>query len=164
MGRKPINSDIMQVLGNPSRKTKEELERRSNNEHAMAVSEPDKFMAPNDLTGEARNVFYDTKAMLKKMGILHNADLTLVVNYSRTVELANKLWSDMQSMPYTLEDTKGKVYNNPTINEWRRTTQQVTKLASELGFTQASRASLANKQEDKKKNAEVDDEFESEAR
>lgn len=160
MGRKAVPANIFEMTGNTSRKTKAEINKRQNNEDVMSVSEPDKFMAPNDLTGEARNVFYDTKAMLKKMGILHNADLTLVVNYSRTVELANKLWADMQKVPYTMEDAKGKIYNNPTINEWRRTTQQVVKLASELGFTQASRASLANNQEDKKKNTGVDDEWE----
>ena len=159
MGRPAKPANVIELSGNTARKTKEELKRRKNNEEVMAVSEPDKFMAPSDLKGEARNVFYDTKAMLKKMGILHNADIALVINYSRTVELANMLWNDLQKVPYTMEDGKGKIYNNPTINEWRRTTQQAVRLASELGFTPSSRASLANTKVDKKKALEEVDEF-----
>lgn len=159
-GRKAKPTSIIALEGNLARKTKAELTRRANNEEVLAVVEPDKFMAPDNLQGSARDIFYETKGMLKKMGILHNADIRLVATYARTAALADDLWDEVEAYGLTMPaDKTNKIYNNPNLNEWRKTTTQMVKLASELGFTPTSRASLANKMMEDKKKAENVDEF-----
>lgn len=145
-GRKAKPANVITMEGNALRKSKAEIEGRTKREEAMNVVQPDKFVAPDDMQGKERDVFYETKNMLKKMSLLHNADVRLVASYARTAVMVDELWAEIDTMGLTYVDEKGVVRNNPTINEWRRTTQQLVKLGNEIGFTPSSRASLANKQ------------------
>jgi P27 family predicted phage terminase small subunit len=136
------NAKLTLIDGNSTGHKTGDLEKRREIENEMSVVEDKKFVAPEEFQGDDRKMFYDIKALLKKMNLLHNADIYLVVNFVRYTVMSNKMHALIAQEGLELIGIKGSI-PNPMLKEVRATDMQALKFANELGMTPESRAKLA---------------------
>ena len=145
-------SAYLQILsGNPNRKTKKEINKRRKNEEMLAVS-AENINPPTWLSSGAKKEFNRIVKLFGDTKVLNEADIT---------ELA--LYADL-TMEYKSCNTRLKKHGrehagkpSPDIRLKMQLSQQIDRLARNLGLTPTARASMAIHADDKK--VDDDDDF-----
>ncbi len=139
------------LQGNPNRKTKKELKKREKNEKKLAVS-AENINPPTWLSTGAKKEFNRVVKLFDKTQLLNEADIT---------ELA--LYADL-TMEYKSCNTRLKKHGrehdgkpSPDIRLKMQLSQQIDRLAKNLGLTPTARASMAIHADDNEKEGDDDD-------
>lgn len=148
-------SSLIHIMeGNPNNITKKELHKRKKNEEKLTLPR-DKLIPPSWLTATGAKEFKRIVEIMEPTKLLTNGDVNTLALYCDTLADYHSFDRKIKQKGYMM---KGRV--NPFIREKRNSAQLLDKLASELGLTPGSRASLAiNMPEGEDNEGGGDDEF-----
>ncbi len=146
-------SAMLSILnGNPNNKTKKELHKRIKNEKKFAVSAKD-VVPPSWLSTGAKNEFKRIVKLFSDTELLNEADIAELAMYS---DLLMEYKSCNTRLKKHGREKDGKP--SPDIRLKMQLSQQVDKLAKNLGLTPTARASMAIHADDEK-GVDDDDDF-----
>lgn len=131
-------SAYLQILnGNPNNKTKKELSKRTKNEKRMAFSS-ENMTPPAWLSSGAKKEFQRIITLFDESKLLNEADITELAMYC---DLLSEYKSCNTRLKKNGRSQEGKP--NPDLRMKLQLSQQIDKLAKNLGLTPAARASMA---------------------
>lgn len=132
------------VNGNPNNKTKKELHTRLKNEQRLAVSNKN-IDPPSWLSSGAKNEFNRIVKLFADTQLLNEADITELAMYS---DLLMEYKSCNTRLKKHGREKDGKP--SPDIRLKMQLSQQIDKIAKNLGLTPTARASMAIHADDEK--------------
>ena len=114
---------------------------------------------PRGMDPTARRVWRTTVADLEALGILARADREFLAAYCRACSLAERAWAALfgdEPEEMVVTGAQGGLHANPLILIWRQATDQVEKLARQLGATPAARLRMRRPDNDGADEADLD--------
>lgn len=137
MPRQAQSAYLQMLNGNPNNKTKKELAKRTKNEKRMEVSN-ENMTPPAWLSTGAKKEFNRIVDLFKKNKLLNEADITELAMYC-------DLLSEYRACNTRLKKNGRSVDGKPSpdVRMKLQLSQQIDKLAKNLGLTPSARASMA---------------------
>lgn len=146
-------SAMLSILnGNPNNKTKKELNKRIKNEKKLSVSAKE-VVPPSWLSTGAKNEFKRIVKLFSDTELLNEADIAELAMYS---DLLMEYKSCNTRLKKHGREKDGKP--SPDIRLKMQLSQQIDKIAKNLGLTPTARASMAIHADDEK-GVDDDDDF-----
>lgn len=137
MPRQAQSAYLQMLNGNPNNKTKKELAKRTKNEKRMEVSN-ENMTPPAWLSTGAKKEFNRIVDLFKENKLLNEADITELAMYC-------DLLSEYRACNTRLKKNGRSVDGKPSpdVRMKLQLSQQIDKLAKNLGLTPSARASMA---------------------
>lgn len=153
VGRKAIPINLQVLNGNPNRLTKAEIEARQEAEKKIRAKN-DKIRPPTWLDKLAKREFRKIVKEMEELDLLTNLDVHALAiycdAYSQYVECTKQIDEEGLMVEYTNKAAETNKVPHPLMTKKKQLHEQMRSLATEFGFTPASRAKLAIPREEPK--------------
>lgn len=146
MARKVISVSQILANGNKAHLTKEEIEKRQEQEEKLKKLSSDKIRPPTWLNKGAKKIFKDIVKELEALEILANIDtynLSILANaFDKYIEATLKLNSDELTIEHVNKKGFSTTQKNPLITVQMEYAELVRKVSGEFGLTPAARLKI----------------------
>lgn len=146
MARKMISIDQILANGNKSHLTKEEIEKRKEQEDILKELSKDKIRPPTWLSKQGKKIFKDIVKELINIDILANIDVYCLAILSEEmdsyIDIVQRLRADDLIIQVTNKKGFTSSQKNPLYSMKLQSGEAVRKLSSDFGLTPAARLKI----------------------